>query len=387
MRKRIVFLSSRFPLPLTKGDRLRAYHHLMSLALHADVYLIAICEEHPSEDDINVLSEHLKEIIIYKLSYRTRLYNLVSSFLSALPLQVRYFYDKKIGDMIVHRIQGIQPHAIHTHLIRMAPYVLQTPKDEIRTLDYMDSMVLNDLAANMFSRSWKKLFLIRERKKVQRYETEVIAAFDQAYVISSRDLEHFELSVQTRIKVIPNGVNLSYYLYKDLEERPFDIGYAGNLGYHANLKALDELRVILDRDEHLTAAIAGADPPDELAIANHPRCHMMGFLEDIRTLYYSVKIFVAPIFSGSGMQNKILESMACGTPCITTTFVNESIGAEPDEEIIIADDLPTFLRKINHLLSHPDDRQRIASKARKFVEQYYTWNVHNQKLIEDLDIK
>ena len=104
----------------------------------------------------------------------------------------------------------------------------------------------------------------------------------------------------------------------------------------------------------------------------------------MRDLYRGVKVYVAPIYTGSGIQNKILEAMACGTICITTTFVNASIQATPDEEIVIADSNMAFIEKINDLLSHPQKRQLIAQNARKFVEQNFNWDVHNQKLVDSM---
>ena len=48
----------------------------------------------------------------------------------------------------------------------------------------------------------------------------------------------------------------------------------------------------------------------------------------------------------------------------------------------MADSNEAFIEKINDLLSHPHKRQLIADNARKFVEQNYNWDVHNQKLVD-----
>ena len=39
------------------------------------------------------------------------------------------------------------------------------------------------------------------------------------------------------------------------------------------------------------------------------------------------KIFLAPMTIGIGMQNKLLEAMAIGTPCVTTPLAKKAINA------------------------------------------------------------
>ena len=48
-------------------------------------------------------------------------------------------------------------------------------------------------------------------------------------------------------------------------------------------------------------------------------------VEDVRKLYSDGKVFVAPMFIGSGLQNKLLEAMAMGIPCITTELANKAL--------------------------------------------------------------
>ncbi|HRP85181.1 MAG TPA: glycosyltransferase [Saprospiraceae bacterium] len=97
-------------------------------------------------------------------------------------------------------------------------------------------------------------------------------------------------------------------------------------------------------------------------------------------MYWTGKLFVAPLFTGSGQQNKILEAMACGLPVITTSQVNNAIGAEVGTEIFIADNLRTFVAQIDDLLDDEDLRHEVAYQARRFVCDNYTWEIIGEKL-------
>ncbi len=385
MKPVVVVLTSRFPLPLTKGDRLRAYYQIKKLATHSTVHLLSLCLTQPSDKDLEELRAHVQSITIFQLSHKSRIANLMRGLFSSMPLQVRYFYDKKIEDMISLHIAQISPDVIFTQLIRMAPYAIHLKQEAVKHLDYMDSMVLNDLGKSMFT-GWRQLLIPLERSRIRKYESQIAQYFDQLYVISARDKAQFDPAIKSSIEIIPNGVDTSYFKPQQLsEDEKKDLGFSGNLSYPPNIAAAKILYTeLLPHLESVTAWIAGADLDPSSSLKSTASCRVTGYIEDMRDLYRGVKVYVAPIYTGSGIQNKILEAMACGTVCITTTFVNASIQATPDEEIVIADSNMAFIEKINDLLSHPQKRQLIAQNARKFVEQNFNWDVHNQKLVDSM---
>ena len=70
--------------------------------------------------------------------------------------------------------------------------------------------------------------------------------------------------------------------------------------------------------------ISGANPSNSLRskIDKSTNVTLWANVDDIRLSYCSAKIFIAPLFIGTGLQNKLLEAMALGIPCITTDLVN-----------------------------------------------------------------
>ena len=124
----------------------------------------------------------------------------------------------------------------------------------------------------------------------------------------------------------------------------------------------------------ISLCLAGARPhPSVQALEEDSRIRVTGWVDDIRKAYQSGKIFVAPLFTGSGQQNKILEAMAMGQCCVTTSLVNNAIHAKADSEILIADEIPIFAHHILRLLQHPEQIKRIGTAARSFVESQYSW--------------
>ena len=128
--------------------------------------------------------------------------------------------------------------------------------------------------------------------------------------------------------------------------------------------------------------IAGARPSEWLNIKQRRNITIASYAEDIREHYRQVKVLVAPIFSGSGQQNKILEAMAQGIPCITTSFVNQSLGAEPGEEILIADDPKRFAGELLALKTDQELYTKLSYAGRQMVMNRFNWSEVTKPLIE-----
>jgi glycosyltransferase involved in cell wall biosynthesis len=105
-----------------------------------------------------------------------------------------------------------------------------------------------------------------------------------------------------------------------------------------------------------------------------------GWVADIRDAYADGRIFVAPMFTGLGLQNKILEAMAMGLPCVTTSMVNNAIGAEGGKEILVSDSLEGLADHVQRLMADQKEYNRIAVAARAFVMSKYQWGDQVAKL-------
>ncbi|MBK8620615.1 MAG: glycosyltransferase family 4 protein [Saprospiraceae bacterium] len=131
----------------------------------------------------------------------------------------------------------------------------------------------------------------------------------------------------------------------------------------------------------INVLIAGARPHKRVTSLKSDRVHISGWHDDIREAYASARIFVAPIWSGTGQQNKILEAMALGLPCITTPPVNNAILGQDGVNILLASDVFTFVDKINFLLSDDTAIYNIGQQAKIFVKQNFSWKQNVLKLV------
>jgi glycosyltransferase involved in cell wall biosynthesis len=119
--------------------------------------------------------------------------------------------------------------------------------------------------------------------------------------------------------------------------------------------------------------IAGYGPPDELLSLQKqdPSVIVPGFVNDADEYYKKASVFVAPILVGGGIIVKVLDAMAAGTPVVATTYGNEGIGAEPDRDILIADDPEGFASQVVRVLYDRSFAEKLGNSGQVYIRRHY----------------
>lgn len=376
---------SRFPFPLYKGDKLRAYHQITTLSKHADVYLIALSDENITENSLLALQPFCKDIKIFRLSLLSRLYHSLFALIKMWPLQLGYFYNHKIQKAIHHDIQRIEPDVVYAQLARTYFYIKDIKFKKV--LDFQDCFSENYRRLSMTSNWFKANFYRVESKRLSKIEKEILDTFDNTTIISKRDQLMLPPSEKS-CTIVSNGVDESFFTSPQLDKK-YDILFVGNLSYEPNIQAVSYLAqhivpLLLVEFPLLKVAIVGASPSQKIISLANKNVQIVGFVEDVKMYYAASKVFVAPIFSGGGLQNKILEAMAIGLPCVTTPLVNESLHAQEGKEILVADTALDFCNKIKLLLVDTAISDAISKQAKQKMMHEYRWEEVNKTLLEVL---
>ena len=356
----------------------------MGLSRDHELHLISLSEEVVAPASIEKLKNLTASLKIFRISGSKALARAAKGILNLKPFQVNYFFSPKINKEIQTIIDEISPDLIYCQLIRMAEYVVHRP--EIKVLDFMDCFSMNYAKRQEFEHFFMKQVSKQESTRLSKYEAEVLDSFDEAIIISKRDAE--EIDTDRKIHIISNGINTDYFA--PIHSSPdCDILFVGNMGYQPNVLAArfiaNEIVPLLNVNNY-QIKIAGARPSLAVRRLAQGNIEITGWLPDIRSAYSSTRLFIAPIFSGAGQQNKILEAMAMELICITTSNVNEAIGATNGKHLLIADSAPDFAKLIAQVLSNEQDYINLRKEARNFVFDHFSWQKENKRL-NDVIIK
>jgi len=375
---KLLVLLSRFPYPLDKGDKLRALHQLRYLAQHHTVCLLALTDEDvPAEALTQVAPLCAGGLHVHRLRRPGIARGIAQALARGLPLQVGYFQDPVAQQRLAELLRTFSPDHIYCQLIRMAEYLRPHYQHWPCTLDYMD--VFSAGVARRAARAprWQRPVLQLEAQRLRRYEALAFEWFRAHTIISDQDRQLIDHPQRQRIRVVLNGIDTAYFRAV-ASTKEHDLLFCGNMAYPPNVDAavfLAEEILPLVRQQHPQARllVAGTTPTARVQALAAEHVTVSGWLPDIRTAYAGARVFVAPMRTGTGLQNKLLEAMAMRLPCVTTPLANAPLRAIPNQQVLVGNTAAQLATHISTLLSSPDTAASLAAQGLAFVQTQYNW--------------
>ena len=189
--------------------------------------------------------------------------------------------------------------------------------------------------------------------------------------------EHIKLGYsKKKFRVVSNGVNLNKFFPKNnpefknnlLENYLFDVNkisigmvarYDKQKGLNILIKALNILQI---KDIEFNCFLVGTnmnhDNKNLVSMINeynlNSKIFLLGQKNDIDNIYNFLDLSILSSISGEGFPNVLIESMACGTPCVATNvgdskFIVDNTGwiAEPGDYTILASLIEKAIQEFN----------------------------------------
>jgi glycosyltransferase involved in cell wall biosynthesis len=163
--------------------------------------------------------------------------------------------------------------------------------------------------------------------------------------------------------------------------------FFGNLGYFHNIEPARFLvSEVLPRVRRITPEsvlrIAGARPGPALRRAIvEGGGELIDSPADLTGQMRRAAVAVLPMFSGSGIKNKVLEAFAVGLPVVANASgVDGIVGARAGEHYLLAESAEEIADRAAALLADSTARSRLAAAARALVEADYSWDRQASRL-------
>lgn len=377
---KLFIIVSRVPFPLDKGDKLRVYHQIRELSKRHQIHLCCLDDNNTELKYITHLKEFCDEVSVLRLNKVKIYWNLFWSLFSSKPYQVNYFYQFKVHRKVKEIINGFQPDRIFSQLIRTSEYV-KNEHQFSKTLDYMDAFSKGIDRRIPYAGLLKPIFK-DEARRLLKYEHLIFDYFDKHSIISEEERLLIYHQKREDITVVGNGIDTSFFSPQN-KSKTYDVIFVGNMSYAPNVAAVKYLvEEIMPYLNGVKVLIAGASPSKDVLKLESKDVTITGWIEDIRDAYSDAKIFVAPLFIGTGLQNKLLEAMSMELPCITTDLVNNSLKAKDGVELELANSAEEFSKQIKSLLEDKAKREYLGQCARLFVQREFSWEESTKKLEE-----
>ncbi len=374
--------------------RVRPYNLIRILGARGHrVTVFTIWDTPQEQTEIKKLQQECYAVHASPMPRWQSLVNCLAALPSRTPLQAVYSWQPRLAKQMTASLLEENYDVIHIEHLRGSRYGLHLLKEIKKTgrripiiWDSVDCISLLFLLASKRSQNILRRLITRlEVKRTEKYESWLPVQFDRVLVTSLVDkqamLDLFPpSSPRPNIEVLVNGVDLDYFHPDNSVNRDAaTLVVSGKMSYHANVAMVGYLvqqimpRIWNTRPD-VRLQIVGKNPPRELMVlGENPLISIISNVPDIPPYLQRATMAVAPILYGVGVQNKVLEAMACATPVVSTPQAVSALQIEAGKEVYVAQEPESFTMAVLKLLADPQERERLGQAGRTYVEQHHNW--------------
>lgn len=232
----------------------------------------------------------------------------------------------------------------------------------------------------------KKFYIAHLAGTLENYEKNVINDFDGIVPITKKDAEFFNSLTEKPVLPLPFGVDTKKIKPHNDTDSELALFHIGSMNWMPNEEGIkwfiDEVWPEVETQlPDVKLYLAGREMPEWLNKLNKKNIVVVGEVDDAHEFISSKAISMAPLFSGSGIRIKIIESMALARAVISTTIGAEGINITNAENIIIADNKDDYFEAIKMLFAEPAKVEELGRKARLLIEEEH----NTEKIISKLE--
>ncbi|MBD2415147.1 glycosyl transferase family 1 [Nostoc calcicola FACHB-389] len=391
----ILIISSTFPYPPTRGGtQVRTYNLLKYLSLHNTVTLVTQRESNVTDAELLELRDCVDRLVVFDRPQ--------DSATTARILQ-------KIQRFGRFLLEGTPPSVLNRYSVEMQTWInnwVEAGKCDVITCEHSVNEIyvqphfqkqlktIVNVHSSVYATCRKQLaigiseYAIRDKINLpllRRYEQNYCAKFSEIVVTTEEDkLQIQQFNPNSKITVIPNGVDLVSFPYRPSDPGGHHLIFIGAMDYLANVDAVcffskEVLPEIQKKYPDTNFEIVGSHPaPEVLALNQKPGINVTGRVPSMVEYLHKATICVVPMRTGFGIKNKTLEAMAAGIPIVASDRGLEGLAVDGTNQplrALRANEPAEYVSAISKLFENPQLRSQLSQNARQLVETEFTWDI------------
>jgi glycosyltransferase involved in cell wall biosynthesis len=374
----VLVLSAVLPYPLLSGGQVRLYNLLKRLSQNHSVHVLSYIRSLEEQTYLKNLSfcKHIDTIYRGKALSPSYIF---TSLMSNKPLLMASYDINEVKKKITEYIKTYDIDLIH---IEPGYAWLGLPDVSLPIVvaeHNIEHTIYQDYIKKFTFSRYIPVFSY-DVNKLKRWETIIWNTADAVITVSDQDKEYIKHHTKRPVTIVPNGIDDEWFIFKEKKRilENFTSVFIGDFRWIQNRDAVKVLLSTIWPEIVKTHAkaqllIVGRDLPDSYRTMFDSSVTYKQYVEDIRSVFSTSDILLAPIFVGGGTKYKVLEAMASGVPVLTTTKGSEGLNAGHGKELMISDNVSAWSDIIRKLIEHPEKVSSLSKTARSFVEKHYSW--------------
>jgi len=222
-----------------------------------------------------------------------------------------------------------------------------------------------------------------------RDERRAVRSADVCLAAGQRDAATLSSISGRKVLLVPNGVTIP--TSRNDRARLPTVVFSGTLDFPPNIEALrwfvrEIWPLVRERIPEACLTIVGKNAIAE--IHHYDGAHGISVHVNVPSMFEYLEqawCSVAPMRTGSGVKNKVLEAWAASRPVVMTSHAVNGLRLPAGSEALVKDDHREFAAALANLLTQPALLEALGKAAREHVEQHYTWKAVTEPLTEILE--
>lgn len=389
------------PYPPNAGDRIVTFGFVRALVERGhDVHLLTYDRDGSCPAALRSVCESVTVVSQLETRLPPRARKL--RHLLTLRSDVMGMFDSTaLRDGARRAIRSLAPDAV----LAQHPYVGQIFRDDEvrRALRAADSRAVTNAHVVEYAAHERYRRMAEERNRrlelaleVPRLRREELAAYDAAdrtLVLGAEDRAELVGRVSGPVRHQHVGLDVAEYAPSERgESNAKRLLFFGSYGWFPNRDAATHLveRIlpeIRNRCPDAELALVGRGATEEIReLGERPGVSFVGEVENLDGWVRDASVVVAPLRIGGGTRLKILESMAWGTPVVTTPAGFEGVDARSRVDVAVAETPESFAAATAALLNSAGERRRLGRNARRRIERLYSIRAAGDELESNLGL-
>ena len=377
--KKILIISNKPIIPSLDGGAL-AIKKLaaMLLKMKHSVDLIAISKKNNTSKSLFVKKTNpLKNLnyILFQLNMSFNIKVFLRSIMNHQSYQANRFYNKKIKNFIQKKINENNYDFIVFESIFSVVYlnhlILNKNIKTILRTHNIEHKIWLDLSSNT-TNVIKKILYYFLSFQIEIIEKNITKKIDNIITISETDSEYFKTKYPLKTKYIPVTFDIEQNHTKKIAR---SIVHLGSMDWKPNIEGINwfiNYVYPLIKNDNIKIFVAGKKMPNKLLETKYKNLFIEGKVENAKKYISNKQILFVPLFSGSGIRIKILESMALGIPVVSTSIGAEGIPYTNKLDILIANTPKEFKESIKILINDSNFASNIGNNGRKLIQDNFS---------------
>ncbi len=387
----LLFVSWWWPYPAVNGSKIRIYNLLRQLAEQHQVILLSFAESgEATAEHIAHLREFCQQVeVVDKPVYDFNSLKATLGYMSRWPRHLIDVYSGQMAALVAQYAPGCDLVIVsQLQTLRYLSRIGSTPGllEEIEISSFYNQVAQ---ASSVTSRFRGQLTL----RKVEIALRSLLDSGVAMTVVSELERDCVQrLGSGAPVEVIPNGVDTTdKHPDSAVQPKAFSLIYTGAVTYGPNYDAVDffireVLPLVRQRYPETSFSVTGGTGQVDVSdLAAQPGVHFTGYLPEIDPAIHASWLTVVPLRAGGGTRLKILESMALGTPVVSTHKGAEGLHVTDGENILLADEPEAMAAQVCALLADPARREQVAQAGRALVQTEYDWVIIGRQLADFIE--